>query len=107
MIPTNYVYWKEFCNDRERYDAERERIGIETIQLRRIPTDAQDAYGPDTQDTARLGELLHGRAVGPGWRGFTLWACYRARSDYADVQERWRQIRSDLLSQAADKLREG
>ena len=31
MISTSYSYWKELAEDRERYDAERERIGIETI----------------------------------------------------------------------------
>ena len=31
MIPTQYAYWKELSADRERYEAEKERIGIEII----------------------------------------------------------------------------
>lgn len=30
-IPTKYAYWKGLADDRERYEAEKERIGIETI----------------------------------------------------------------------------
>ena len=32
MIPTQYNYWKQLAADRERYEAEKERIGIEVIQ---------------------------------------------------------------------------
>ena len=32
MIPTKYAYWKEIHADRERYQVEKERIGMETIK---------------------------------------------------------------------------
>ena len=31
-IQTRYTYWKELVNDRERYEAEKERIALEVIQ---------------------------------------------------------------------------
>jgi phytoene dehydrogenase-like protein len=32
MIITNYSYWKELSSDSERYEAEKERIGLEVIK---------------------------------------------------------------------------
>jgi len=33
VLPTSYSYWKDLCNDRERYDSEKQRLAVDVVEV--------------------------------------------------------------------------